>query len=401
MTEQALVPDIAGVLGRIEEITPLIRHRAAGNETNRHLDEPTIEALRAAGVFRTGVPRRFGGLAATTREQIDVARAVARADGGAGWVTGLLNSGAYVVGWFPHEAQEEVFGSGPDTHVSIMLAPSSKASAVEGGGYRMSGEWRYNSGSWHSSWAILGAPLHDDAGRFEDNAIVLAPRQDLEYKDTWHVAGLKSTGSNSFVANDILVPEHRVLRVGPALRGDYPGVVGQGDDDTYRTAFIPELEAQLLGAHLGMGDAVLDLVRAAAPTKSIAYTTYRRQSDSIPFQLELARAALLLDAAELFAYRAADEIDDAARNGTYLDYAARARQRGQQAQVVSNVRSAVDALMTAHGSAGFAESSVLQRFWRDQATAARHGLTLPDTGLEVYGRWLATGEESNPVTPLV
>lgn len=399
MSNHALAPDIAEVLDGIEEVSPLIRQRAADNEINRHLDEGTIDALEAAGVFRIGVPRRFGGLGATTREQIDIARAVSRADGSAGWVTGLLNSGAYAVGWFPREAQQEVFANGPDTRVSIMLAPSSMAAGVAGG-YRLSGEWRYNSGSWHSTWAILGAPLHDDAGRFEDNAIVLVPRQDLEYKDTWHVAGLKSTASNTYIAHDIFVPQHRILRVTPALRGAYPGV-DEHSADVHRAAFIPELEAQLLGAHLGMGDTVLGLVRDAAPTKSIAYTTYLCQADSVPFQLELARAALLLEAAELFAYRAADEIDDAARSGAYLDYATRARQRGQQAQVVSNVRAAVDSLMTAHGSAGFAESSVLQRFWRDQAIAARHGLTLPDTGLEVYGRWLATGQEGSSVTPLV
>jgi 3-hydroxy-9,10-secoandrosta-1,3,5(10)-triene-9,17-dione monooxygenase len=399
MSRHALAPGIAEVLDGIEEASPLIRQRAAENEINRHLDEGTIGALQAAGVFRIGVPRRFGGLGATTREQIDIARAVARADGSAGWVTGLLNSGAYAVGWFLLEAQQEVFANGPDTRVSIMLAPSSMAAEVAGG-YRLSGEWRYNSGSWHSTWAILGAPLHDDAGRFEDNAIVLVPRQDLEYKDTWHVAGLKSTASNTYTAHDIFVPEHRVLRMTPALKGAYPGV-DKHSADVHRAAFIPELEAQLLGAHLGMGDTVLDLVREAAPTKSIAYTTYMCQADSVPFQLELARAALLLEAAELFAYRTADEIDDAASSGTYLDYAARARQRGQQSQVVSNVRTAVDSLMTAHGSAGFAESSVLQRFWRDQAIAARHGLTLPDTGLEVYGKWLATGQEGNSVTPLV
>ena len=399
MSRHALAPGIAEVLDGIEEASPLIRQRAAENEINRHLDEGTIGALQAAGVFRIGVPRRFGGLGATTREQIDIARAVARADGSAGWVTGLLNSGAYAVGWFLLEAQQEVFANGPDTRVSIMLAPSSMAAEVAGG-YRLSGEWRYNSGSWHSTWASLGAPLHDDAGRFEDNAIVLVPRQDLEYKDTWHVAGLKSTASNTYTAHDIFVPEHRVLRMTPALKGAYPGV-DKHSADVHRAAFIPELEAQLLGAHLGMGDTVLDLVREAAPTKSIAYTTYMCQADSVPFQLELARAALLLEAAELFAYRTADEIDDAASSGTYLDYAARARQRGQQSQVVSNVRTAVDSLMTAHGSAGFAESSVLQRFWRDQAIAARHGLTLPDTGLEVYGKWLATGQEGNSVTPLV
>lgn len=303
------------------------------------------------------------------------------------------------MGWFPRQAQEDVFSTGPDTLVSIVLAPSSHATKVDGG-YRVTGEWRYNSGSWHSQWAILGAPLHSESGAFEDNAIVLIPRADLQYKDTWHVAGLKSTASNSFVAEDVFVPEHRVLRVTPAIEGDYPGV-DESSEAPYKAAFVPVLEAQLLGAHLGMGQAVLAAVRADAPKKGIAYTTYQRQSDSVPFQLALARAALLLEAAELFTYNAAREIDEASQAGTYLDYATRARQRGQQAQVVANVKDAIDLLMTAHGSAGFAESSTLQRFWRDQAVAARHGLTLPDTGLEVYGRWLATGENANPATPFV
>ena len=56
------------------------------------------------------------------------------------------------VGWFLLEAQQEVFANGPDTRVSIMLAPSSMAAEVAGG-YRLSGEWRYNSGSLRLSSA--------------------------------------------------------------------------------------------------------------------------------------------------------------------------------------------------------------------------------------------------------
>lgn len=399
MNELSLAADIPELLQKIEEIHPIIRKNAAENEAQRHVGEETIDAMTKIGVFRTGVPKRFGGYGADTREQIDVARLVAQADGGTAWVTGLLNSGAYVVGWFPQQAQEEVYSTGPDTKVSIVLAPSSKA-VREGDGYRVTGEWRYNSGSWHSDWAILGAPLHNEAGEFDDIAIVLIPRSDLEYRESWYVSGLKSTASNTFIAENVFVPEHRVLRVTPAIEGNYPGVDEQSEAP-YRAAFVPVLEAQLLGAHLGMGQAVMKAVRADASKKAIAYTTYERQSDSIPFQLSLARAALLLEAAELFTYNAAKEIDDATQAGEYLDYATRARQRGQQAQVVANVKDAIDILMTAHGSAGFAESSAMQRFWRDQAIAARHGLTLPDTGLEVYGRWLATGEDGHPATPFV
>ena len=61
MSRHALAPGIAEVLDGIEEASPLIRQRAAENEINRHLDEGAIGALQAAGVFRIGVPRRFGG----------------------------------------------------------------------------------------------------------------------------------------------------------------------------------------------------------------------------------------------------------------------------------------------------------------------------------------------------
>lgn len=390
---------VGGLLERIAQIRPVLEANAATNESQAYVSEESIQAMVDAGVFKTSIPAKFGGYSADTKDQIAVAREVALADGATAWIVGLLNSGAYVTGLFDERAQRDVFGETPDARVSIVLAPSSHAKR-EGDGYRVSGKWHYNSGSWHSDWAILGMPLHDEQGAFEDNAIALIPRADLEYEVTWFMSGMKATASNTFSATDIIVPEHRILRVSPAIEGTYPGVT-EGSDDAYKAAFVPVLEAQLLGPHLGMGRAVLDIAREHATRKSIAYTTYERQADSVPFQLALARATLLIEAAELFADNVAKVIDDATHEGRYLTYAERAQLRGQQAQVVENVKEAIDILMTAHGSAGFAESSRMQRFWRDQAVAARHGLTLLDTGYEVYGRWLATGEDGSPATPFV
>ena len=55
--------------------------------------------------------------------------------------------------------------------------------------------------------------------------------------------------------------------------------------------------------------------------------------------------------------------------------------------------------MFAHGSAGFAEASPLQRIWRDAAVASRHAVVLPPIGYELYGKALL-GVENN-VTPLI
>jgi alkylation response protein AidB-like acyl-CoA dehydrogenase len=55
--------------------------------------------------------------------------------------------------------------------------------------------------------------------------------------------------------------------------------------------------------------------------------------------------------------------------------------------------------MTAPGAAGFADSSPLQRIWRDANVAARHAVVSPTIGYEVYGKALLGVEEK--ITPLV
>jgi alkylation response protein AidB-like acyl-CoA dehydrogenase len=55
----------------------------------------------------------------------------------------------------------------------------------------------------------------------------------------------------------------------------------------------------------------------------------------------------------------------------------RARVRADTGYVVEKITQAIDKLLFAHGSAGFAEASPLQRIWRDAAVASRHAVVLP------------------------
>ena len=76
-----------------------------------------------------------------------------------------------------------------------------------------------------------------------------------------------------------------------------------------------------------MGRAALEIVKEKAAKKPISYTFYTAQADSVAFQLQLAEAAMLIDTAHLHAYRAADDIDEAAARGVYPDFVTRARVR--------------------------------------------------------------------------
>ncbi|WP_410623651.1 oxidoreductase [Amycolatopsis sp. cmx-8-4] len=386
----------ADVLGRVRALQPMLAGNGAQGETDRRVVEESVTALTEAGAFRIAQPKRYGGLQTSMRTMLDVSAAVGEADGGTAWVVTLCNVCAWLAGLFPERAQDDVWADAPDAKVSGVLAPTADAMKIDGG-YRVSGRWYYNSGSWHAQWAVLGIPLVDAHGEVVDQGLALIPRTDLELEETWFVAGMRSSGSNCLIAKDVVVPDHRVISVPAAINGDY--ATERTDEKLYRSAFVPLLSLVLAGPQLGMGRKALQIVTEKAAKKAISYTFYTAQSDSVAFQLQIAEAAMLIDTAHLHAYRAADDIDTAAANGVYPDVLARTRVRADTAWVLEHTTKAIDILLSAHGAGSFAEVNPLQRIWRDSAVAARHAVTLPAVNYEIYGKALLGRDDQ--ITPLI
>jgi alkylation response protein AidB-like acyl-CoA dehydrogenase len=402
MTQTATIrsvatPTAAELVARAHELAPLLRKNAPAGEANRRVEEETILAVRKAGLMRVCTPKRYGGWEMNVRAMLDVSAAIAEADGGSAWVVNLNNVCCWLTSLYSVKAQDEVFGADPDACVSGVLNPTAETKKVDGG-YRVTGTWHYNSGGWHAQWAVLGMPIVDAAGQSIDQGLALFPMSDLERVDTWFVAGMKSSGSICLKAKDVFVPDHRVLSIPRAIEGHYPTET-RDQEPLYRSAFIPLLAIILVGPILGLGRAALEFVRQKAGSRTIAYTFFEKQNASVAFQLQIAETALMIDTAHFHAYRAADDIDEAAARGVYPDMLVRTRVRADTGYVVEKITQAIDKLMFAHGSAGFADASPLQRIWRDAAVASRHAVVLPPVGYEVYGKALLGVE--NTVTPLV
>lgn len=391
----AAVPTCDELLDRIRELQPLIAANAAQGEADRRVVEESITALTEAGIFKVAQPKRYGGYETSVSTMLKVSAAVAESDGGTAWVVALTNVSAWTVGLFSQRAQDDVWSANPDAKVSGVLTPTAESVRVDGG-YRVTGRWYYNSGSWHADWAILGVPLTDERGQTVDQGVVLLPRSELGLEDTWFVAGMKSSGSNCLIAEDVFVPDHRAVSVSAALGGRY--ATEHTDEVLYRAALAPVLSLVLAGPQLGMGRKALELVKSKA-AKPVSYTYYTAQSDSVAFQLQLAEAAMMVDTAHLHAFRAAADIDAAAAAGTSMDLLNRARVRADTSRAVQQITQAIDLLLFAHGAGSFADVNPLQRIWRDSATAARHALVVPSVGYEIYGKALL-GRDDQP-SPLV
>lgn len=392
-----IVPTAGELVERARAIAPTLRANAAQGETDRRVVEESIQAMRDQGLFKIATPRRYGGYETSMRTMLDVSAAVGEADGGTAWVLTLTNVCSWIVGLYPEQAQRDVWGDDPDALISGVLAPTATCVRVDGG-YRVTGKWFWNSGSWHATWAILGIPLVDAAGDVVGQGTALIPAADYRIEETWFVAGMKSTGSNCLIVDDIFVPDHRVLSVPEAIEGHYP-TEHNDDEPLYRSALVGVLALVLVGPQLGMGRAALDIVRDKAASKAISYTFFERQADSTAFQLDLAKAAMKIDTAHLHAYRAADDIDGAAEAGVYPDMMTRARIRADVGKVAEEITGAIDLLVSAHGAGSFADANPLQRIWRDSNVAARHAVVAPAVGYEMYGKVLVGSDEA--ISPLV
>lgn len=353
-----------------DSLRAVIREDAARGAAERTVPAESVKALTEAGLFRIMTPKPYGGAEAGIRTLLDVSASVAEADGGAGWVIALTGICAWAARFLPLPGQDEIFGAGPDT-VLCGSAPPVGVGSRTPDGWRVSGRWGYVSGSLHADWAMLG--FRPDPG-YPEAAVAFVPVRDLTLTDTWHTAGMRSTGSNTLAASEVLVPEHRVLFPEAAV--------------PLGPAWFPALALTLAGPLLGLGQAALQYVAAAADGKPILTTKFTRQAESAGFQLQFAEAAQRIDTARLHAFRAADDVESHMAGARQLDYATGTRVRADAALAARQVVAALTVLLDAHGASGFAEASPLHRIWLDTNVAARHAAIAHAVSHEAYGKAL-------------
>ena len=208
---------------------------------------------------------------------------------------------------------------------------------------------------------------------------------------------MKGTGSNTIVARDVFVPEHRFLPYPSAFQCRYR--TEYTDESVYRTAFVPVTILILVGSRLGIAKAALDHVIENARKRGVTHTQFEKRIDSTGFQILVSEAAMKIESAWLHALRAADALDSESRSGRRPDTTARARMRTDAAPAAKYCRDAVDMLVSAHGTSSLSDANAMQRLWRDMHVASHHAITEWQVNLEIYGKALL-GIEPN-ITPLI
>ena len=374
---------------RAQKLVPLLQRNAEEGERLRRMPEETLDALTESGLLRMRVPVRYGGYESDHGTVADVLAELARGDGSASWTASVWAISSFVVGMFPDEVQDEVFAD-PGTRVCGILSPSAMGTSTAGG-ITLDGRWTFNSGATQSTWNTVAAVV--PAGEGFQPVMTVVPTADLQVVDDWHTSGMRASGSVTTIAENLFVPQERVLPLGPALNQQYASVLNAGSP-MYRSPFLPVACTTVGGTVLGLGRAAMDAFLDRLPGRKITYTDYADQAAAPLTHLQVADAATRLDQAGFHARRAADRIDGKARTGEAWTLLERAQARMDLGATTQRVREAVDVLHTASGASSIHSSVPMQRIHRDVEVLHLHAVMHPNTNLELFGRVLC-GLEPN------
>jgi alkylation response protein AidB-like acyl-CoA dehydrogenase len=268
---------------------------------------------------------------------------------------------------------------------SIFASPQGHA-VPDGDGWRLSGEWPFASNSLHSEWAIGILKVTDSEGAESRIGFAMMKRGEYTVKDTWFTIGMRGSGSNTMVAEDLWIPKNRII--------SFEQLMGQGPEKdpnaTFGRRLTPHLtmSTTIQAPSLGAAEAALAFVTDLSTKRGITYTSYKRQVDSSAFVQGLGAAAMKIDGAYLQLLRSAQMIDAAASSTEPIALADRAKNRGGIGHAGHELVDAVNDLCWLHGTAAFGERSLLGRMWRDINTGTRHASIAAPMGYELHGNGL-------------
>ena len=134
-------------------------------EQQRKPDDDVIEALEGTGVFRSFVPKQYGGYEIDLELFVDIGVAVSEACPSTGLDHHLLH-GAQLAARHVRRAsvQREIFSSQPYVLAPGTVNPSGEAVRRDDH-YELSGQWQFGTGIVHADWVLLSGRIVGDESR--------------------------------------------------------------------------------------------------------------------------------------------------------------------------------------------------------------------------------------------
>jgi 3-hydroxy-9,10-secoandrosta-1,3,5(10)-triene-9,17-dione monooxygenase len=388
------LPSADELVARARALAPRLRERAVKAERDRNIPQESVDEYIAAGLIHTLQPRRWGGYEHDHEVMFDIAIELGKSTcGSSAWCLNYLGDHAGLLAHFPEEAQHDVWSRDKAACIATSAAPTGKV-AVAPGGYKLNGRWSWCSGLRHSQWIMIGGLVFREGEDHPDMRLYLVPVSQVKQDDTWFCAGLRGSGSNTSVLDDVFVPEHRSVAFATLRDACSPGSK-LNTNPIYRGPFLAVHSYALLGPALGAARGGYADFTQWTRQRYLTYTQLNI-AQHVPVQIKLAEIGAQIDVAELLARRC---LATARKDYAGMTMETRVLLRRDYAFAMKTLRDAMDGLIKISGSSGLMEGNSVQRCWRDVHAISSHVVMNWDVPAENFGR-MEFGLGINPAYPM-
>ena len=358
----------AELLARASALAPQIGARSAAAHEAAEVPHQTINDITEAGLFRAFQPREWGGLELDPRVMLDLQNVFAEQCLSTAWVFGVLSVQAFLLGRLDPRAQADVWGDNPDMLVSSSFAPVGKVTPAEGG-FRISGRFTFSSGSTYAGWAMVGGMAPPAEGSpAPQMRLFLVPRSDYRIDQVWDTIGLRGTGSNDLVLEDVFVPEYRSYAPDGGL---LPLAGDAGLDEMYRLPWLHMFTSMVANVGIGAGRAALASFTDVTRTRR-GGPTNAASRDNPAFLAVIGRARATIDMLDQNAKHNFSLLLDKVARDEALPLEQALVVRSQLTGSLRQIAALVDEMMLLLGGRGIRSDGPLTRIWLDLAAARAH-----------------------------
>jgi alkylation response protein AidB-like acyl-CoA dehydrogenase len=374
-------------VARARDVGPLIAEAADQIEREQQIPATVLAKIVESRLPRMLLPRSAGGDEVEPWVYLRAIEELSRHDGSVGWNLFVANSAAFIAPFIPLSAAKTIYD---DPRGWIAWGPPNQYTCTAvSGGYRISGQWHFASGSRQATWMGAHANVIEPDGTRRLNRFgrtttktLLFPKHKATPIHDWDTLGMRGTASEGYRLDDVFVPEEFTgTREDPTLRRD-PGPL-------YAFTTPGIYSVGVAGVALGIARAMLDEFRELAKAKSPRGLI--RMADQPVVQADLAHREAALGSGRAYLIEILKDVWESADDIAPIDTDARVRVRLGCAQAIKSAIEAADYVFKAAGVSAIFKGTPFERRFRDIHTLSQQ-IQSRDAHFEMVGKIMLNGD---------
>jgi 3-hydroxy-9,10-secoandrosta-1,3,5(10)-triene-9,17-dione monooxygenase len=376
---------IEQLLANAEKIGQLAEQEAQEAEKNGTISENVVNLIKETNISRIMLPKEYGGPQIDLKGFAKIVRKVANYNISASWLTYLYPLHNILPAYLPKKGRDEIINQGG--LICDVFAAVGKAEK-DGDGYRISGKWNFASGVLYCDWIGLGVSVQFPDRDKPEVGLPMLKASEIQIVKNWDTFGLRGSGSNQVIVDNVYVPMERMLRLESADTTGLPpeAVINpEAEYDKeypfYHVPFYPTFYLGFANMAIGGAERIIEEFKKLTE-KRVRLMDGVRESESPRSQRVLAEMTTDFHVADALMDKYINLLENYEKDGRTTSRSEFFAIRTKIIRICVDI--AVRALLTLGGGALY-KGGPMELFLRDIIAVATHKTSLYEDSVAAYG----------------